>query len=96
MKDISILPADSYTVINKTVIVRVEVEGETIYNEEVDKNVQNLKAGEAIGTGTVTVKVFIDGAKKAEQDIDLNQTNDHEILKEFLFEIILIYQKIYY
>ena len=64
-------------VINKTVIVRVEVEGETIYNEEVDKNVQNLKAGEAIGTGTVTVKVFIDGAKKAEQDIDLNQTTSY-------------------
>lgn len=57
--------------------VRVEVDGEKIYDDSVDKNTTNLKAGEAIGTGRVTVKVFIDDVKKCQQNIDLTTTSSY-------------------
>ena len=61
--------------INKTAKIRVEVDGEKIYNSDVDKNTTNLNVGEAIGTGTVTVKLFVDDVKKGEKDINLATTS---------------------
>lgn len=63
--------------IQRTVNVRVEVNGEVVYNKDVDKNITKLSAGEAIGTGTVTIKLFIDDVKKTEKDIDLTQTSSY-------------------
>ncbi len=63
--------------IQRTVKVRVEVNGEIVYNKDVDKNITKLSAGEAIGTGTVTIKLFIDDVKKTEKDIDLTQISSY-------------------
>ena len=64
----------------RTVAVRVEVEGEVICNEQkVDKNITNLLAGEAVGTGTVTVKVFINESRKKQVDIDLSKVTEYTI-----------------
>ncbi len=63
----------------KKVKLRVEANGETIFNQEVDKNsVQiNTGNGKVVGTGKVTVKVFIDDVKEKEQDIDIRTTNSY-------------------
>lgn len=66
--------------INKTARVRVEVNGENIYDKkDVDKNTTNLNTGnnKVVGTGIVTVKVFINEVKEAEKDIDLRTTNSY-------------------
>lgn len=61
----------------KTANIRVEVDGEKIYEETVDKNIEKLNVGEAVGVGTVTIKVFVDGNKKGDIDIDLNTTTSY-------------------
>ena len=68
---------DTTSEIVKTAKIRVEVDGEKIYEETVDKNIEKLNAGEAVGVGTVTVKVFVDGNKKGDVDIDLNNTTSY-------------------
>ena len=63
--------------IKKTVKLRVEANGEIIYNNEVDKNETKFNTGndKVVGTGIVTVKVFIDDVKERENDVDLNSLN---------------------
>ena len=66
--------------INKTARVRVEVNGENIYDKkDVDKNTTNLNTGnnKVVGTGIVTVKLFINEVKEAEKDIDLRTTSSY-------------------
>ena len=63
----------------KKVKLKVEVNGETIFNQEVDKNEVRVNTGEGkvIATGKVTVKVFIDDVKEREKDIDVRETNSY-------------------
>lgn len=63
----------------KKVKLRVEANGETIFNQEVDKNQTqiNTGAGKVVGTGKVTVKVFIDDVKEKEKDIDVRETTSY-------------------
>ena len=61
-----------------TVHVKVTVNDETVCDEKkVDKNVTNLSAGKAVGTGSVTVKLFIDDVRKEQQTIDLTQITSY-------------------
>lgn len=63
----------------KKVKLRVEANGEAIYNQDVDKNSVKINTGDGkvVGTGTVTVKVFIDDIKEKEKDIDLKTTSSY-------------------
>ena len=63
--------------IKKTAKLKIEANGEVIYNKDVDKNETKLNTGnnKITGTGLVTVKVFIDDVKEREADIDLNTIN---------------------
>ncbi len=67
------------TTIKKKVKLRVEANGETIYNQEVDKNETQIDTGNGkiVATGNVTVKVFIDDVKERERDIDVRTTNTY-------------------
>ena len=60
--------------IKKTAKLRIEANGETIYNKDVDKNETKFNTGnnKVTGTGVVTVKVYIDDVKEKEADLDLN------------------------
>lgn len=62
------------TTVKKTAKLRIEANGETIYNKDVDKNETKFNTGnnKLTGTGVVTVKVYIDDVKEKEADIDLN------------------------
>lgn len=51
--------------------VSVTVDDVEIYGKEVDKNTTSINAGTAKGTGTVKVKVLIDGVKEGEVNLDL-------------------------
>lgn len=65
---------------SKTAKLRVEVDGETIYNNsKVDKNNTNINTGnnKVVGIGIVTVKVFVNDVKEREKDIDLKTTNSY-------------------
>ena len=70
---------DSTDLIKKTVKLRVEANGETIFNQEVDKNNANINTGDGkvIGTGSVTIKVFIDDVKEKEKDIDVREISSY-------------------
>ena len=58
-----------------TVHVKVTVNDEIVCDEKkVDKNVTNLSAGKAVGTGSVTIKLFIDDVRKEQKTIDLTET----------------------
>ena len=65
------------TTVKKTAKLRIEANGETIYNKDVDKNETKFNTGnnKLTGTGVVTVKVYIDDVKEKEADIDLNTIN---------------------
>ena len=65
------------TSVKKTAKLRIEANGETIYNKDVDKNETKFNTGnnKLTGTGVVTVKVYIDDVKEKEADIDLNTIN---------------------
>ena len=58
----------------KNVRVRITVNDETVYDKEVDPTTTNL-VQTISGKGTVTVKVYIDGIRKEQKDINLNTTN---------------------
>ena len=62
------------TSVKKTAKLRIEANGETIYNKDVDKNETKFNTGnnKLTGTGVVTVKVYIDDVKEKEADLDLN------------------------
>ena len=62
------------TTVKKTAKLRIEANGETIYNKDVDKNETKFNTGnnKVTGTGVVTIKVYIDDVKEKEADIDLN------------------------
>ncbi len=64
--------------IKKKVKLRVEANGETIFNQEVDKNNTQVNTGngKVVATGNVTVKVFID-VKEREKDIDVRTTTSY-------------------
>ena len=62
----------------ENVRVRITVGSDTVFNEEVDPTTTNLVQS-ITGKGTVTVKVFIDDIKKAERDINLNNTSSATI-----------------
>lgn len=66
--------------IEKIVKIKVEANGETIYNSKVDKNETNLNTGnnKVVGTGIVTVKVFVNDVKEREIDIDLRTTSSYK------------------
>ena len=70
---------DSTNSTKKTVKLRVEANGETIFNQEVDKNNTNINTGDGkvIGTGSVTIKVFIDDVKEKEKDIDVREISSY-------------------
>ena len=65
--------------IKKKVKLRVEANGETIFNQEVDKNNTQVNTGngKVVATGNVTVKVFIDDVKEREKDIDVRTTTSY-------------------
>lgn len=65
--------------VKKKVQLRVEANGETIFNQEVDKNSTQINTGDGkiVATGNVTVKVFIDDVKEKEKDIDVRTTNSY-------------------
>ena len=69
---------DGITEIDPTVQVRVTVtsEGteETVYNQEQRKDVTNLSVSVS-GRGTITVKVFIDEVREAQESLNLNSEN---------------------
>ena len=69
---------DGITEIDPTVQVRVTVtsEGteETVYNQEQRKDVTNLRVTVS-GRGTITVKVFIDEVREAQESLNLNSEN---------------------
>ena len=67
------------TTTKKKVKLRVEANGEPIYNQEVDKNETQINTGngKVVATGNVTVKVFIDDVKEREQDIDVRTTSSY-------------------
>ena len=58
----------------KEVEVRITAGDDTVYKNKVDPTTTNLVQS-ITGKGTVTVKVYIDGIKKAEKDINLNTTS---------------------
>ncbi len=62
----------------KDVEVRITVGEDTVYKNKVDPLTTNLVQS-ITGKGTVTVKVYIDGIKKAEKDINLNTKNSLDI-----------------
>ena len=62
----------------KDVEVRITVGEDTVYKNKVDPSTTNLIQS-ITGKGTVTVKVYIDGIKKAEKDINLNIKNSLDI-----------------
>ena len=62
----------------KDVEVRITVGEDTVYKNKVDPSTTNLIQS-ITGKGTVTVKVYIDGIKKAEKDINLNTKNSLDI-----------------
>ena len=63
------------TTVKKTAKLRIEANGETIYNKDVDKNETKFNTGnnKLTGTGVVTVKVYIDDELIYEEDIYLNE-----------------------
>lgn len=71
---------DNSTTIEKKANIRVEVNGETIFNSKVDKNETNLNTGnnKVVGTGIVTIKVFVNDVKEREQDIDLRTMSSYK------------------
>ena len=60
--------------INPTVEVRIEVNDEAVYNGEQRKDNENFTRTIS-GKGTVTVKVFIDGVREAQEQLNLNSDN---------------------
>jgi len=58
----------------KDVEVRITAGDDTVYKNKIDPTTTNLVQS-ITGKGTVTVKVYIDGIKKAEKDINLNNTS---------------------
>lgn len=66
--------------VEKKASIKVEVNGETIFNSKVDKNETNLNTGnnKVVGTGIVTVKVFVNDVKEREQDIDLRTMSSYK------------------
>ena len=54
------------------VTVKIVVEDDTVYNEEIDPTTTNLMVSIS-GKGTVTVKVYVDDVIKKTQDINLNE-----------------------
>ena len=60
--------------INPTVELRIEVNDETVYNGSQRKDVENFTKTIS-GKGTVTVKIFIDGVKEDERQLNLNTDN---------------------
>lgn len=62
----------------KDVRVRILAGSDIVYNEKIDPTTTNLVQSIS-GKGTVTVKVYIDDIKKAEKDINLNNTNSMTI-----------------
>ena len=63
--------------IDRTAKIKVTVNDEKIYDEEVDKNITELRVGEAVGTGTVTIKLFVDDIRKEVKSIDLNEISTY-------------------
>ena len=57
-----------------TVELRIEVNDETVYNGDQRKDSENFTRTIS-GKGTVTVKVFVDGVKEAEKQLNLNTNN---------------------
>lgn len=60
--------------IKPTVKLRIEVNDETVYNGDQRKDSENFTRTIS-GKGTVTVKVFVDGVKEAEKQLNLNTNN---------------------
>ena len=60
--------------IDTTVELRIEVNDESVYNGDQRKDVENFTKTIS-GKGTVTVKVFIDGVKEVEKQLNLNSSN---------------------
>ena len=58
----------------ENVRVRITVGDDTVYDEEIDPTTTNLVQSIS-GKGTVTVKVFIDGVRKSQKDVNLNNTS---------------------
>ena len=63
--------------IDRTAKIKVTVNDEKIYDEDVDKNITELRVGEAVGTGTVTIKLFVDDIRKEVKSIDLNEVSTY-------------------
>lgn len=60
--------------INPTVDLRIEVNDESVYDGSQRKDVENFTKTIS-GKGTVTVKIFIDGVKEVEKQLNLNSSN---------------------
>ena len=61
--------------INPTVSFYITVDEETVYKEEKQRKDETQITQAITGKGTVTVKVFVDGVRKAMQQFDLSKNN---------------------
>ena len=60
-------------IIDETVTLKITVDGETVYEDEHSKNDTDISVA-IKGKGTVTVKVFVDGVRKAQESFNLNSS----------------------
>ena len=60
--------------INPTVELEIKVNDETVYKQAHRKDTENINV-QVSGKGTITVKVFIDGVRKVQQTLNLNDAN---------------------
>lgn len=70
---------NTITETNKKVELEVVANGDTIYKEKVDKNSTKVNTGngKVKGKGQIQVKVFIDGVKQGEENINLNSVTSY-------------------
>ena len=61
--------------------LKVTVDGEQVFEENVKENVTNQEVNNVSGKGTVTIKVYIDGTLKKTVEMDLNKTQEMTISK---------------
>ena len=64
------------TDIPKNVTLRIEVDGDTVYSESVKPTLESIST-KISGVGIVEVKVWVDGVRKANEQINLNETTSY-------------------
>ena len=65
----------------KEVTLKVDVGSDTIYSQKVKASETNLSVGNAKGTGTTTVKVYIDGVLKNQDTLNYSTMKNYIVEK---------------